>query len=470
MNNLKFLTVAVALVGCGNVTDPGADDAMPDPDGLDEPAPVDPAVLSIVSSAVRDERGDAIDFSTGEPVHTHAGAPIKLGGSGCPVLYRYAYLLDRAPRYGREAAPNPLAFVIAAPTAIALDASATAYRVMSAAGVELLPWTGFAPDAAGRATIELHRDELAALGAYTGELHLEVRVRDTAGVEQEATACWEHHPMAAPLAIEAPRIATGPAALSGRTLGTPTGSTHVIDLIASGPRPVEVFTQRFVQHTAEPITLEITPAPPTGTFSTTVLDLYVAVSTTYGSADCALYPNICDSSPAPTPPAIVRSGPIVHGTWTTSIVDEVSGAAVSCPAGVCAIPARASGAEPRAYRVLVTGKQFAELWPATVPVGELEIAYHPVTGATPSGPSASASRCTSLQTVFGHDGGLVYTCTASTTYQETLALDRARLDLAPTPFRIAAAISGLVREPVAYLPGGAVASPAVSWDGGDGPM
>src|SRR6185503_20826387 len=42
--------------------------------------------IALASSIVRDERGDSIAFSTGEPVHTHAGAQIDLGAQGCPVV------------------------------------------------------------------------------------------------------------------------------------------------------------------------------------------------------------------------------------------------------------------------------------------------------------------------------------------------------------------------------------------------
>jgi hypothetical protein len=71
----------------------------------------DPSTLATgLSGSILDERNDAIDFSSGSPIHTHRGAPIELG-QACPAVYKYAYLESRtAPTFGAESSPNPLAW------------------------------------------------------------------------------------------------------------------------------------------------------------------------------------------------------------------------------------------------------------------------------------------------------------------------------------------------------------------------
>jgi hypothetical protein len=66
--------------------------------------------VEIVDTTIHDERGDTIDFATGEPNHTHAGAPITLGATGCPAVFKYGYLLDPTRPFGKESTPNPIAW------------------------------------------------------------------------------------------------------------------------------------------------------------------------------------------------------------------------------------------------------------------------------------------------------------------------------------------------------------------------
>jgi len=150
---------------------------------------------------VLDERGDAIDFSTGEPVHTHAGPSIDLA-SGCPAVYKYAYLEDQAdPTFGRQTAINPLEWHVMSQVG-SLDDSATAYRVRLPDGTIALDWTlAAAPDETGLYTVRLYRNVVRAIGDHTGKMFVDVRFTDTAGNETVDTACWENHPMAAPLEI-----------------------------------------------------------------------------------------------------------------------------------------------------------------------------------------------------------------------------------------------------------------------------
>src|SRR5437868_7026830 len=179
MKQLKSVCL-VLVAACGTVmtpdspdpedpTDPGPDAGMTDP-------PIDPAVLSIVPRAVHDERADAISFATGEPVHTHGGPTVMLGSSGCPDLARYAYLLDRHPTYGKDAAPNPLAVTVALPDGLVADSAQ--YRI-NVGNDSFSAWTAIPGGAGERATIALYRDDIAALGVYDGEIKVEVKAAIT---------------------------------------------------------------------------------------------------------------------------------------------------------------------------------------------------------------------------------------------------------------------------------------------------
>ncbi|CAN5787128.1 hypothetical protein BH11MYX3_BH11MYX3_44480 [soil metagenome] len=470
------LVVLASLAGCGNVTNPTnapGDDAMDAPDAgvpgapdapEDAGPPTDPTVLSIVPTQIRDELGDRIDFSSGEPVHTHAGAVVTLGESGCPALHRYAYLLDRSPAFGRQVTTNPLSFSIALPTSGALDSTASAYRVVTPGGDVLLGWTPLTESPQnGRRTIVLYRDDLARLGTYDGPLHFDVRVRDSSGTEQLATACWEHHPMAAPLAIEVPQLATGASALSARTLSA---STRVVDVIwPIDVYNVEVFTQRFVQQTAEPITLTVKVGAPAGTYASTIVDTYTPTTTSSVGKDCEVYEAYCDATPLPDPPDLVRSGAIGHGVFTTYFYDDATGVPLACDANTCTLPARGAGSAPHVYRAVVVARRFTDLWQSATTIGEMQLGGHPVIGALL--PQAKQIRCTTFHTAT--IGGVPHTaCTSWVEYTEVVGLDRARLTLSATPFQIMTAASGGASSQVPYLPNGMITAPPVSWDGGDG--
>src|SRR3954467_15102094 len=98
----KILSLVMVVAGCGATMEPGPttgdDDTM------------DPHAVGELYGSVLDERGDTIDFSSGEPVHTHAGPAIDLA-KDCPAVWKYAYLEStQSPMFGRETTPNPLAW------------------------------------------------------------------------------------------------------------------------------------------------------------------------------------------------------------------------------------------------------------------------------------------------------------------------------------------------------------------------
>src|SRR5688500_7834244 len=121
MKRIVVLMSAAALAGCGNVESKDDSGCAADAEcGEGEPcnpeaakceALPDGLAIQLIPTTFYDERGDHIAFSTGEPVHTHAGEAVTLGGADCPAVYKYSYLLGPVtPPYGKEATSNPIAW------------------------------------------------------------------------------------------------------------------------------------------------------------------------------------------------------------------------------------------------------------------------------------------------------------------------------------------------------------------------
>jgi hypothetical protein len=470
MTKNMLVVVLAATVGCGNLSDPsiGGDDAMEPDGGVPETdageTPIDPEVLSIVPTQWKDERNDAIDFSTGEPVHTHQGAGVTIAAGGaCPAAYRYAYLMDRTPAFGRQVTQNAMEIEIAVPT-IALDEAASAYRV-TAAGETVIPWTPIgAVPASGRVRIALHRDEMPKLGTYQGELHFDVRVRDTAGVEQLVSACWMHHPMAAPVYVEPMQAALGPTSLTARQLATP---SHAIDVLMPTSSALPgVYSARITQQTAEVVTVGFAPAAPTGSFTSTLAYAYLATDTVTAPGSCEDFPESCDMSAVPPVSTTTASGALTTGAWSWTLIDEVTGARMPCSLAGCELPPRASGAAPHPYRVTISGSDFGNLWhqPGTLSaVREVTVPAGQVIGVWMT--SNKIRRCTRLKTING-----ITACQTLTEYTDLAALDRATLAMPALPVQVLTGTSSIPNAVVPYLPNGAVTTPPITWNGGDGPL
>ena len=466
MKHLTALCLATAAA-CGNVTFPDepapGDDAAPtDPMGPDAgmiDPPIDPATLSIVPRAVLDERADAIAFSSGEPVHTHTGPAVMLGSAGCPDLARYAYLLDRQPVYGEHAAPNPLAITVALPEGLVADSAQ--YRI-HAGGDSLSPWLSVPGSAGERATIALYRDDIPALGTFDGEIRVEVRARITGGVEQTASACWTHHPLNAPLAIAPPQPAAGPGSLGAILL---TG-TEAFGLLPAGAgyQFVDAFTIDVEQQTPEPLRLEVKPDAPAGTYSVTIADTYAQTQTSSLTRSCETEEAYCDTSPLPEPADIARAGALGSGSWVVYLREEGALLPIDCPAGACTIAARAAGVPARRYQVVVTLRGVGDLWPVATTATQMSAGGHAVVGGWLT--ANKQVRCKLSRIINGIAG-----CVSWVEYTELHALDRARLQLAATRIRLAAARgTSAAFVPVPHLAGSAVTAPAFTWDGGDGPL
>lgn len=484
MKSTVLMMVLASGFGCGNVQttgggngdDPGADAGIgsgngeidgsvtPPPDA----PPLDPGVLGFVPTPIHDERGDTIDFTTGEPVHTHSGATVQLGATGCPAVYKYAYLLDANPAFGRQVTQNPLAWQIQTPATATLDQAQSAYRVVAESGQVLIAWTALpATDATNHTTVTLNRAALPALD-QAGKLHLDVRVRDTAGVEQVVHACWDHHPLAAPVAIEAPRKATTANALYAMTLlaNSPI-STLMSGLATTTPDVVE---QRIVQQTAEPVEISVNLGAVSGTYTSTVVDDFIPTGAG-DTGDCEVVS--CDTSPVPDPADMVRSGALTGGAWTYRLIDEVSGHTVNNCGGAagarCTLPPRAAGEAPHPYRMVASLGQVQGPMP-TSEVYELFRGGMTFTGRMVL--FSSITRCTFVKSR-PVNGTIVSVCMASSIYEEMHALDRTTVNLGAISVSVSSAIPNQALAPVPYY-GASTTLPPSSWDAGDddvpGPM
>lgn len=451
---LLLLAACGAVTTTPNPTDrpdggvPTSDGGSADPDGA-VPGDGTTASITVIAAHLADERGDAISFASGEPIHTHAGPMIDLGGSGCPDVYIYPYLHDAtAPAWGGETAPNPLAWQLA------IAGATGTYQVRADDGTLLVDSTPIAGD-----TIVLRRTAIPKLGTREGGMLLEV----TAGAAHR-TFCWKHHPLAAP--VELLPIAQAAAEDVPLWAMSLPGDSPLSELLQAQATVPAVIEQRVVQHTGEPIALAIALAPPTGHFTKTIASWYA--KTAGGTLDCGTSEQPSDdprcASHALTSTTTPSAGVLASGAWHLHVVDEATGSQVCAPSGLeatCLLPPRAAGAPPHAYRVVGSVDALADLWPAVAgPFAEYSVLGRSYTGLAP----VTVSRCDarSVTTV-----GLTqhYAC-AYSTYAHLIALDAATL--AFDPFALAYQASPGQGVPLAALPYAPApqTSGALTWSAG----
>jgi hypothetical protein len=410
---------------------------------------------------IKDERGDTIDFSTGEPVHTHAGEAIDLS-AGCPAVYHYAYLHSRTPaRYGRQLTTNPLAFKITT-AASSLDPSATAYRVRTEDNHVLLDWTPMTGDADGVYTMELHRDDgaaMAALGTSTGKMFIDARFRDTAGNETVDTGCWDNHPIAAPLNVATPTAGE----LFGMTLPANSRISRMID----GPG-VFASSTAITQQTAEPINITIKAAASAGTGSQTSAELWIAttVGSPQGVADC----DLIDCAPPHYVTTYGSTAKPLAGLNTLVVTDDLTGnnLCVSDPGAdlTCTVPARSPGEAPHGYHLLLDHSRETSIDHPNDLFGAGEITIGTTSYTAERLPNVD--RCTHMLPHTNPNTGItgVY-CVQTTSFAHLIAMDKARIDFEAMAFTISASTGAAVPEVVPYLPATSLTFPAGTWDAGD---
>lgn len=427
---------------------------------LDDQAPV-----AMLFGSIKDERNDQIDFSTGEAVHTHTGTAIDLASTGCPAVYKYAYLMDdTAPTFGREVAPNPLAWQIKVSDSTPLDGMDSAYRVRDAAGQVLYDWTSISPDATGVYTVSLFRNKIPQLGTQTSQIHLDVRFRDSFGNESTTSACWTNHPMAAPIEIGA--LSTGE--LFGWTLPADSPISHLLNSTSA-----VVFTQRIVQHAAEPVTIDLPTLTQNVQYTMTGVDDLVADAPTAVTIACSSASDPkCDTT-APADPADKIDSGTVQTAFYRGVIDETTGQGVSGCFDIgqglhCTIPARTSSEAPHAYRIEMSTTA-AELSPPGFIADASELQEYTFQGLTYTGlpPSTAVTKCSHVAT---HvlNGTAYYTCTQQTPYVEIRALDKATLSFPAVTetFRTSPTANGTL-EPVSYAAASTLSIVGKTWNAGN---
>jgi hypothetical protein len=425
----------------------------------------DQAPAAMLFGSVHDERGDQIDFSTGEAVHTHAGASIDLAGTGCPAVYKYAYLMDQtAPTYGREVAPNPLAWQIKVSDATPLDSMDSAYRVRDASGRVLYDWTSVSPDGTGVYTVSLFRNLIPQLGTETGQMHLDVRFRDSFGNESTTSACWENHPMAPPVEVQPAQ----PATLFGWTLAA---DSPISQLMIYTPG-VEVYTQRIVQHAGEPVTVQIDAAEAAVSYTRVASDHWAITGTGTMTFTCTV--DSCGPATPTDPADVTNSGTLASGQafWSARLVDEATGNVVATGGAAnftATLPARADGTAPHAYRLEVNLGVLGVITPPKktvlegVSIGEYNVNGEIYTGWDPQpGPSVCyMKRChvssTTGQTICG--------CSSINTYTEVRAVKSLTLSFGAFDEQLATGISENALVPADYAAAN-LAIAAKTWNAG----
>jgi hypothetical protein len=426
----------------------------------------DKAPTATLVGSIKDERGDTIDFSTGEAVHTHAGAAIDLSGTGCPSVYTYGYLMDETPpTYGRETAPNPLAWQITVADSTGIDSMDSAYRVRDVSGAVLYDWTSISPDASGVYAVRLFRNKIPALGSKTGHMFVDARFRDPFGNESTKSVCFDNHPMAAPFEIETMQKAT----VFGWTLA---GDSPISTLSIYTPGAT-LYSQHVVQYANEPVKVSVGAPGAAITYSRTAVDHFVATGTATGFA-CPDPSSPCDGGAAPTngPDDVLTNDAVPGGStfWYATVIDEADGHTVvarSDNGAVFTMPARSSGT-PHSYRIdFNLGVSDWYLAPPraglTSSIGEFSLNYVTYTGWNPTaGPkTCSHSTCRLLSS-----GDPLCTCTTGTAYSEYRALQSMSVSFGAYTQQYTSATSTAAFEPVAAYASSAVHVPAMTWNAG----
>jgi hypothetical protein len=465
--------VVVGLLAAGCAADPtggggggGAGGGSGSGSDPDDPGQHPPGALY---GHVLDERGDTIDFASGEPVHTHAGPSVDLS-TGCPTLYTYAYLTGaQTPTYGKEATPNPLAWHVK-PAPATLDDSATAYRVRSDDGRVLLDWTAMKPGDDGVYTITLHRDGasgFAALGTDIGTMYVDARFRPAGGADKITSACWVNHPLAAPIATSPPVKGE----LFGMSLPASSPLAPLVATIAGHESGIAIATMPLVQQTAEPIALSIALPKPSGHGSQKTANAYVDLGVTTAMVGCTDEGlDACATLPS-TATAYLTSQGVLDGTWTLRVVDDATGTS-TCAATFdqlplhCTLPARGPATAPHGYHLVLGLTKAGTITPIHDPASPIAdytagaVSYTGVASQPRTNCDQPRSRTINGQTA--------YWCAATHHYAYITALDQAQLALDAINFDMTSSVGTQgTADPLAYLTIGSLTLPATTWDAGN---
>lgn len=429
----------------------------------------------VVDSSVRDERGDEITFvAANGPQHVHSGEPIALTGSGCPDVFKYAYLMDAmAPAFGSENAANPIHWRFSASG----SAITTDYRIRSESAT-VLDWTPLAANAGGNFEIDVLRSgpsgvvELASIG---GRYFVDFRARDDRQREAIATGCWNHHPLAAPIEVRGMIQAATADAVGGFSLAANSPISPLLKPSAGVP----VFESRVIHSVAEPVKLRLEVREPTGTYKKLAITDMVPESTQSVLIGCG---TICRPNSACTPEPetderckasnpfdpfdTAEAGELSAGGWTVRVLDTrtnqiATDCAVTGLTVECALAPRRIGGAPTTLAIQLLANNHRELGPSATSVDLL--GEHALQGLTYTGlPILERKfRCDSKVTSpFDEFGEAFRTCRTLTTFAKLVALDSLAVTWqAPVVAPVETAVLGVgplpssALEPPAYITG-----------------
>ncbi|MFT3698159.1 MAG: hypothetical protein QM831_33770 [Kofleriaceae bacterium] len=394
-------------------------------DGGDSP-PDGAVAQNVLFGSVLDERNDSISFASGAPVHTHAGAPVDLS-SGCPDIYKYAYL-ESAREYGSEAATNAFAYHVKS------SAATASYRVTSDAGT-VIDTTPIDRASDGDYVVDLRGGRIAT---QTGKMTLEVTLGDTM-----LTACFVNHPMAAPLEYNRPfagelQSDMFPTLFLSRAMNAGTG--------------ISVAEMTFTQYTTEPIHLVLDIPVFAAQAQGQVVDGYEPVGAAFtGSGPCG---SSCNG-----PAALARqtvNAQALTAIWNFGVTSPANRAPCVITNGShadCMIAARADGADPVTYTAVLYLSQEKTVSPGLDLVTTTSYSDAMIGTLAVSGLIQSDFTQYCVAPVPG-----TLTCASARDFKKITAVNNVKIDFDPIHF---AATTGLE-----LLPAADMQLPAFTWNSG----
>lgn len=333
--------VAAAVSGCsaaGECENCLVDhSAAPDagPAGSDRPDDPDGPAIEVVPTRVRDELPDQITFTAdGAPrAFDHVGPAVELGGDGCPVVHKHAFLLR--PDHGATESPgNPVELQFRVATAD-LDPDGGAYRVrVLNAGDYLTDWIP-AAGADGLFTAVLDRGAVPDLTSVPGPFEIEMRGRDLAGREVTATRCVDLRPIAGPLHV-------------GQARAMPRFSLMYRDPVSAildGKAAWPVIEVPIANATPDPVFARLDRSAVTGSCSKRWQKWNVVASISTGAQSCESDPTLCaapDLDPAVDHDDLVACSPSLGSSSSRfDLAVSIDGVAVK----------ECAGCQPGQYRL-----------------------------------------------------------------------------------------------------------------------
>ena len=297
--------VSIAIAGCGEVSE--CEDCLVDHSGTpdagagDTDQPDDPSggpTIEVVPTRVRDELADDITFTAqGTPrAFDHRGQAVELGGDGCPVVHKHAFLL--LPDHGASETPaNPVELQFRV-TSADLDPDGGAYRVRVADGDYLTDWIP-AAGADGLFTAAIDRDAVPDLTEAQGPFEIEMRGSDLAGHEVTATRCIDLRLIAGPLQVGQPQE------MPRFSLMYRDPVSRLLNGTASWP----LIQVAVANGTPDPVLAQLERSAVTGSCSKRWQRWNVLTSITTGTQRCDSDPTVC------APPDVDTV--IDHDDWVT---------------------------------------------------------------------------------------------------------------------------------------------------------